>query len=432
MDISSCEESTVSINDTDNDSIRIQAIQRELALPESSQRTLLSKLVVLIVSALIFFAVVRSTYTPAAVFLLLMVIAIHEAGHFLAMKLFGYRDVRMFFIPFLGGAVSGVQTVPSAAKQTLTAMAGPVPGLGIGCLCLMLFVITRHPLWTTAAKLFIVINMFNFLPIYPLDGGRIAEYTLFSRHYIIEIVFKTVTIIALGCIALFLKAPFIGLFCVLLIVSLPVTYNMAKAAWQLRKILPPDQAFSIDTIPARFIASIASLIDMTMPSVSTSIEKTAQRTREIWRKALTKPPSLPATLGLVIMYGLTFVFGLFLFMSSFFISSPLLSLPRYDGAWIYICNENTLNPIVGMPVSITTVSSDGISSIQPFYTRTDSNGVATIPSVNAIELSSISNIQIRADGGMGYDDYTQEIRGHMLLDRSPRPVLIIGMKKKKR
>lgn len=35
------------------------------------------------------------------------VLLFHELGHYVAMRLFGYRDVRMFFVPFFGAAVSG-------------------------------------------------------------------------------------------------------------------------------------------------------------------------------------------------------------------------------------------------------------------------------------------------------------------------------------
>src|SRR5438045_2319376 len=39
--------------------------------------------------------------------LLIAVLLFHEGGHALGMRLFGYRDVRMFFIPFFGAAVQG-------------------------------------------------------------------------------------------------------------------------------------------------------------------------------------------------------------------------------------------------------------------------------------------------------------------------------------
>src|SRR3954470_4748589 len=39
--------------------------------------------------------------------ILIGVLLFHELGHLAAMKVLGYRDVKMFFVPFLGAAVSG-------------------------------------------------------------------------------------------------------------------------------------------------------------------------------------------------------------------------------------------------------------------------------------------------------------------------------------
>ena len=57
--------------------------------------------------ALFILTQVRSGNTAFDVGALVGVILFHELGHFAGMKLFGYRDVKMFFIPFLGAAVSG-------------------------------------------------------------------------------------------------------------------------------------------------------------------------------------------------------------------------------------------------------------------------------------------------------------------------------------
>ena len=50
---------------------------------------------------------------------LVIVLLIHEAGHFAGMKLFGYRDVRMFFLPFFGAAVSGRSVNVPAGRRPL-------------------------------------------------------------------------------------------------------------------------------------------------------------------------------------------------------------------------------------------------------------------------------------------------------------------------
>src|SRR5262245_26006745 len=48
-----------------------------------------------------------SAFSLTNLFILVPVLLFHEAGHWVAMRAFGYRNLRMFFIPFLGAAVSG-------------------------------------------------------------------------------------------------------------------------------------------------------------------------------------------------------------------------------------------------------------------------------------------------------------------------------------
>jgi hypothetical protein len=45
------------------------------------------------------------------------------------MRIFHYRDVRMFFIPFFGAAVSGRHYNIAGWKKAVVSMMGPVPAL---------------------------------------------------------------------------------------------------------------------------------------------------------------------------------------------------------------------------------------------------------------------------------------------------------------
>ena len=42
-------------------------------------------------------------------FLVVLILFIHEMGHFIAMKVFGYNGVNMFFIPLMGAMVTGAK-----------------------------------------------------------------------------------------------------------------------------------------------------------------------------------------------------------------------------------------------------------------------------------------------------------------------------------
>src|SRR5439155_12865752 len=81
--------------------------------------------VTLVLAALTFGRLVDPVTTLALVAVLLY----HELGHFVAMKLFGYRDATIFFVPFFGAATVGRKHDATAAQQIIVLLAGPVPGL---------------------------------------------------------------------------------------------------------------------------------------------------------------------------------------------------------------------------------------------------------------------------------------------------------------
>jgi len=64
--------------------------------------------------------------------LLLLVIIIHEGGHYLAMRAFGYRNVHMMALPLVGGVTMGVDASPDAARRAWMSLMGPLPGILIG------------------------------------------------------------------------------------------------------------------------------------------------------------------------------------------------------------------------------------------------------------------------------------------------------------
>src|SRR5262245_13311298 len=75
----------------------------------------------------------------SGVVILLGVLLFHEGGHALGMRLFKFRDVRMFFIPLFGAAVSGRARGAAAWKEALVSLLGPLPGIlaGFGAIFLL-------------------------------------------------------------------------------------------------------------------------------------------------------------------------------------------------------------------------------------------------------------------------------------------------------
>ncbi|HOZ68152.1 MAG TPA: site-2 protease family protein [Chitinophagaceae bacterium] len=121
--------------------------------------------------------------------LITAIVLIHEMGHFLAMKIFRYNELGIFFIPLLGAYVSGSKREVSQLQSAIILLAGPLPGIliGIGCFYLSRFSPGLSPFGLDLeqiAKLFILLNLINLLPIYPLDGGQLLNRVFLDEESI--------------------------------------------------------------------------------------------------------------------------------------------------------------------------------------------------------------------------------------------------------
>jgi Zn-dependent protease len=122
--------------------------------------------------ASIFFYALFFGWKFAIVFVLL--ILVHELGHYLTYRNFGIAADLPFFIPGLGAFVARRGPAPSLTIDALAALAGPVYGLFAAGVCYALGVNLHEPFWLAAAYTGFFLNAINLLPVPPLDGGGIA------------------------------------------------------------------------------------------------------------------------------------------------------------------------------------------------------------------------------------------------------------------
>ena len=97
---------------------------------------------------------------------------IHEMGHAAVMRYQGIKTTPVVFIPFMG-AVIGMKEMPkNVYAEAQMALGGPILG-SIGALgCLVLWQVTGSPLFAALAVVGFWLNLFNLIPVSPLDGGR--------------------------------------------------------------------------------------------------------------------------------------------------------------------------------------------------------------------------------------------------------------------
>ncbi len=109
-------------------------------------------------------------WTFAVGFVVLLLV--HEMGHVIALRREGIKASAPMFIPFLGAVVAAKSLGRNALAEARVGLAGPVLG-SLGALAAALIgVATGHEFWYALAFTGFFLNLFNLLPVVPLDGGR--------------------------------------------------------------------------------------------------------------------------------------------------------------------------------------------------------------------------------------------------------------------
>lgn len=162
-------------------------------------------------------AAILITRQVSAGLALVIGIAIHEFGHVAAYRAMGHDDARFRLIPFLGGvAISN-----KLPKDQLTDFYVAIMGPGIMLAPLVISGVAAEMLATTAPRvaalaqiMFIitgVINFFNLLPLWPLDGGRILRTITFTWSPVASRFITLGMSVALAVWAIYAKLPLIAL-----------------------------------------------------------------------------------------------------------------------------------------------------------------------------------------------------------------------------
>ncbi|WP_232242531.1 M50 family metallopeptidase [Paenibacillus sp. GSMTC-2017] len=108
---------------------------------------------------------------------LFVIVLVHELGHVVVARNFGWTIREVKLLPF--GGVAEVEEAGgiSAKEEALVAIAGPLQNVWMGALA---WAFGALGLWDTqwseyVAHANVMIAMFNLLPIHPLDGGKLLH-----------------------------------------------------------------------------------------------------------------------------------------------------------------------------------------------------------------------------------------------------------------
>jgi Zn-dependent protease len=103
-----------------------------------------------------------------------LLILVHELGHYIAARQHGLDVGAPVFIPFVGAWISLKQTRLRPEVEAHIAMAGPMLGSIAALLCYLLALDGHGRIYMALAQAGFMLNLFNLVPLVPLDGGRVA------------------------------------------------------------------------------------------------------------------------------------------------------------------------------------------------------------------------------------------------------------------
>ncbi len=187
---------------------------------------------------------------------LMVILLFHEYGHVHAMRRSGLPVRGIYFIPLLGAAAVAESTWRTRGEQAYIALNGPLWGL---YLTLPLFVAgllfgEAHPVLPAMAAWWALVNLFNLLPINPLDGGRLLNAVTHSLHSRLGVAVSALALVAAIVCAFVFE---IGLFVVVGLFGLLEFVAEVQAASAMSRLRMADLG---PDVPAESLLRIRLLV----------------------------------------------------------------------------------------------------------------------------------------------------------------------------
>lgn len=261
----------------------------------------------------------------ADIVILVVVLLVHELGHYLAMRYYGYTDTSIFFLPF-GAAAVGKKEHRKAYEEYMVFLAGPLPGIVIGIVILIWSLWQRHSISGEShlimyAMISLVINYINLLPIYPLDGGRILQLLLLHRYPKGQFYFYMVSLLVLVVAMIWLQDPILLIFVGIVALGVKQSYRISQFLSKLFTRYTPTR-LSRETVVEQIVKDKSYS--------SETLHTKANLAKQILHIVQTSKPSR-WLVGFGMLFYLLFLlppFGIQYAMSYNFIPSEYAKLPK--------------------------------------------------------------------------------------------------------
>jgi Zn-dependent protease len=105
---------------------------------------------------------------------LVLLIFVHELGHYMAARQRGLDVGAPTFIPFVGAWIELRERPHNVETEAYIGFAGPLAGTAAALACYAAARQTDSGLLLALAYAGFMLNLFNLIPVSPLDGGRIT------------------------------------------------------------------------------------------------------------------------------------------------------------------------------------------------------------------------------------------------------------------
>jgi Zn-dependent protease len=181
-----------------------------------------------LLGGIVLFVGLQETARILPVILIMIVVfslvLLHELGHSLVARRFGIRVPEITLSPF--GGVAWMEEIPEDSRiESLIAIAGPAVNLLLALAAMpLLFVPGVAPLAAQFVWINLVLGLFNLIPAFPMDGGRLLRALLARRYDWLTATEKAVrvgrTLAIVGGLVGLLKgiiaAPFLAFFVIVM------------------------------------------------------------------------------------------------------------------------------------------------------------------------------------------------------------------------